>query len=97
MKAEKEQKDSVSAYLDNQEAIANTYVMRCFTVTMVVYLITFVLNIVGIFTIEQSLMWKGFLPALLIYSIVQVVIKAKWISLSDKRTKYFIPLFPNYN
>lgn len=92
MKAEKEQKDSVSVYLDNQEAIANTYVMRCFTVTMVVYLITFVLNIVGIFTIEQSLMWKGFLPALLIYSIVQVVIKAKWISLSDKRTKYFILL-----
>ena len=40
---------------ENSEHIANTYVMRCFTVTMIVYLATFLLNLVGIFTIEHVL------------------------------------------
>ena len=41
---------------ENREYIANTYVMRCFTVTMLVYLATFLLNLIGVFTIEQELM-----------------------------------------
>ena len=88
MKAIKKQKDDISAYLKDQEYIANTYVMKCFSATMIVYVITFFLNLIGIFTIEQSLMWKGFIPSLLIYLIVQMVTKK--ISLSDRRTKYFI-------
>jgi len=72
----------------SQEFIANTYVMRCLTVTMIVYLITFVLNITGVFTIEAELMHKAFFPSVAIYIIVQVV--SRFISFSDKRTKYFI-------
>lgn len=88
MEPKKKQKDDIVVYLKDQEYIANTYVMKCFSVTMVVYVITFVLNLFGIFTIEQSLMWKGFVPSLLIYVMVQLITKK--ISLSDKRTKYFI-------
>ena len=81
-------KTSMFAYSGNQEYIANTYVMRCFTVTMLVYLATFLLNLVGIFTIEQELMWKAFLPTVIVYLIVQVV--SRFVSLSDRKTKYFI-------
>ena len=88
MEPKKKQKDDIVVYLKDQEYIANTYVMKCFSVTMVVYVITFVLDLFGIFTIEQALMWKGFVPSLLIYVMVQLITKK--ISLSDKRTKYFI-------
>lgn len=88
MKQKKKEKDDISIYLKDQEYIANTYVMKCFSVTMIVYVITFFLNLIGVFTIEQSLMWKGFIPSLLIYLIVQLVTKK--VSLSDRRTKYFI-------
>ncbi len=73
---------------ENQEVMANTYVMRCFTATMIVYLITFLLNLAGIFIIEQSLMWRAFFPSVIIYCIVQMV--SRFLSLSDTRTKYFI-------
>jgi len=72
----------------SQEYIANTYVRRCLTVTMIVYFITFVLNLTGIFTIEAELMQKAFFPSVVIYGIVQVV--SRFIPLSDKRIKYFI-------
>ncbi|MBP3610381.1 MAG: response regulator [Lachnospiraceae bacterium] len=73
---------------ENREYIANTYVMRCFNVMMVVYLITFMLNLAGIFTIEQRLMLSAFIPSLIIYIIMQVITRR--ICLSDRKTKYFI-------
>lgn len=73
---------------ENREYIANTYVMRCFNVMMVVYLITFMLNLAGIFTIEQRLMLSAFIPSLIIYIIMQVI--TRHICLSDRKTKYFI-------
>ena len=73
---------------ENREQIANTYVMRCFTVTMIVYLLTFLLNLAGVFTIEQELMWRAFIPSVLIYVVMRVA--ARGISLSDERTKYYI-------
>ena len=88
MEKPKKQKVDISVYLKDQEYIANTYVMKCFSVTMVVYVVTFLLNTVGIFTIKQSLMWKAFLPSLLIFLIVQI--GARFFSFSDPRTKYFI-------
>ncbi len=75
---------------ENTEYIANTYVMRCFTVTMIVYLVTFLLNLFGIFTIEQHLMWRAFVPSVVIYVVVQLVCRK--FSLSDYRVKYFILL-----
>jgi len=73
---------------ENQEFQANTYVMRCFTVTMVVYLIAFLLNMADIFIIEKVLMWKAFLPSVLIYLLGQLV--SRRLSFSNKKTKYFL-------
>ena len=73
---------------ENREYIANTYVMRCFSVMMIVYVITFLLNLAEIFIIEQKLMLSAFIPSLIIYFIMQVI--ARCLSLSDRRTKYFI-------
>lgn len=80
--------DKIRSAAGEQELLANTYVMRCFTVTMIVYFITFLLNVVGIFTIELDLMFKAFFSSTAIYLLVQVV--SRVMSLSDKRTKYFI-------
>ena len=79
---------AISTHAGNQEYIANTYVMRCFTVTMIVYLIAFLLNQVDIFIIEKRLMWSAFVPSVIIYAIGQLT--ARKMSLADKRTKYFI-------
>ena len=80
--------DKIRSKAGEQELLANTYVMRCLTVTMIVYLITFVLNLTGVFNIKSELMCKAFFPSVGIYLLVQIV--SRMISLSDKRTKYFI-------
>ncbi|MDD5900284.1 MAG: hypothetical protein PUC73_05235 [Lachnospiraceae bacterium] len=55
----KPKEDEIFAYLENKEFIANTYVMRCFFVLMIVCTSAFLLNITGFFVIEQSLMCKA--------------------------------------
>lgn len=87
MKMQKK-KMAIPTHAGNQEYIANTYVMRCFTVTMIVYLTAFLLNQVEIFIIEKNLMWSAFVPSVIIYVIGRLV--ARKMSLSDSRTKYFI-------
>jgi len=81
-------KEKTTNFAESQEYIANVYVMQCLTVTMIVYLITFVLTLFGIFTIEPDLMRKAFYPSVVIYLIVQVF--SRLVSLADKRAKYFI-------
>lgn len=81
-------KDKKSPSLQNQEYIANMYVMRCFTVTMTVYFLAFILNQIGVFIIEKDLMWKAFVPSAIIYIIARVV--AKKMPPTDMRTKYII-------
>jgi len=88
MKRKYTKNEEIATYLEDQEAVANTYVMRCFTVIMIVYVIALCLNLAGIFTVEQSLVWKSFVPSLMIYVFVKLVIKN--LSLSDPKTKYFI-------
>ncbi len=83
----KEIKDDISEYIENKEYIANKYIVKCFTVTMIVFTIIFILNILNIFVIDQELMIKGFVPSLIIYIILRV--SANFMSLSDPRTKYF--------
>ena len=83
--------DDIYTYIDNTEYTANRYVMRCFTMTMIVYLATFLLNLFGIFTIEQILMIKAFVPSLVIYLIMLVIYKVG--KPSDKWIKYLGPQF----
>lgn len=80
--------DDINTYIDNTEYTANRYVMRCFTVTMIVYLATFLLNLFDIFTIEQILMIKAFVPSLVIYLIMLVIYKVG--KPSDKWIKYLL-------
>lgn len=88
MENNKRKNDNISNYLEDREYIANTYVLRCFSVTMVIYFVTFILNLIGVFIIEQTLMFQGFFVSLPIYIIVYLVSKKG--DLSDERMKYFI-------
>ena len=80
--------DPLGVYLHDQEAVANRYVMKCFTVTMVVFSLTFILNLIGVFVIEQRLMLYAFFPSLLVYLIVFTV--TRLVPLSRRFLKYFI-------
>ena len=84
----KKKNEEIAIYIENQEYIANNYVMKFFTVTMLVYVLAFLLNLVGIFVIEQKLMWRAFIPSLMIYLLVLIVTRKT--SFSDKWVKYFI-------
>ncbi|MBP3620782.1 MAG: response regulator [Lachnospiraceae bacterium] len=81
-------KDDISIYLENQEYVANKYVMKCFTVSILLYIIAFFLNILGVFVIDQDIMRAGVIPSLIIYAIV--LISTRFISLSNEKTKYYI-------
>lgn len=83
-----ENADEFSVYLDDKEHIANKYVMKCFFVTMVCYVVSFVLNILEIFVVNKVVMANGFFPSLIIYLIIYIMTRR--VSLSDERVKYFI-------
>ena len=68
-----EKNEKIRTRAGNQEYMANMYVMRCFSVTMIVYFTTFILNQVNVFIIEKHLMWKAFVPSVLIYLLAQLV------------------------
>ncbi len=80
--------DDINIYLEDKEYTANTYVMKCFSTSMILYLVTVILNLFGIFIVERSLMLGGFLPSIVIYLIVYVVTRR--VSLSDAWVKYFV-------
>ncbi|MBQ4536548.1 MAG: response regulator [Lachnospiraceae bacterium] len=80
----------ISNYIKNQESIANRYVMKCFSVTMFVYAIAFLLNVLGVFVIDQKLMRNAFVPSVIIYFLVYAVTKIK--SMASRKMKYFVLL-----
>ena len=80
--------DDVALYINEHEYIANTYVMKCFAVSMILYFVTYMLNLLGVFVVKQDIMQWGFIPSLIIY--VLVLVGVRYISLSDSRAKYFI-------
>ena len=80
--------EKIRTRAESQEYTANMYVMRCFSVTMIVYFITFILNQVNVFIIEKHLMWKAFVPSVLIYLLAQLV--SRKMSFNNKKTKYFL-------
>ena len=80
--------EDIDKYIVDKECIANTYVMRCFFISMIVYFTAFILNVFDIFIIDKSIMLMGFIPSVLIY--VTMVLIAKKVSLSSYKIKYFI-------
>ncbi len=80
--------DEIAVYIEDREYIANKYVMKCFFITMLFYVVSFILNIFEIFVVNKSVMAKGFFPSLIIYLIIFVITKR--VSLSNEKVKYFI-------
>lgn len=88
--ANKEVADDIAVYLEDREYIANKYVMKCFFITMVFFVVSFVLNMLNIFVVDKGVMASGFYPSLVIYCIMWLVTRK--VSLSNPKTKYFILL-----
>lgn len=84
----KEIKDDIAVYIEDREYIANKYVMKCFFITMVFFVVSFVLNLLNIFVVDKGIMAAGFFPSLVIYCIMWIVTKK--VSLSNPKIKYFI-------
>lgn len=80
--------NDIDEYIESQEVVANRYVMKCFTASMLILVLAVILNLLDIFIIEWSLMWKAFIPALIIYVIVFCV--TRLVPLSNKKIKYFL-------
>ncbi len=80
--------DEVSVYIENHEYSANNYVMRCFSVSMLIYSLAYLLNLLNIFIIDKQIMSSGFFPSVATYLIVLLITRK--LSLNDKITKYII-------
>ena len=80
--------DDISVYIEDREQVANKYVMRCFTVTLSIYAIAFVLNMLDIFVVDKAIMIKSFIPSLIIYIIIFIV--SKRAPMSKPQFKYFL-------
>ena len=80
--------DEIAVYLVDKEYTANTYVIKSFSITMALYLITVILNVFGVFIVDKNLMQGGFLPSVVIYLLVFFVTRK--VSLSNTKVKYFI-------
>ena len=80
--------NDIDEYIESQEVVANRYVMKCFTVTILILGLALFFNLLDIFIIERSLMWKAFISALIIYIVVFCV--TRFVPLSNKKIKYFL-------
>ena len=55
----RKKENDISVYIEDQEYIANTYVMKCYFISILVYTACFILNLAGIFIIDQELMQRA--------------------------------------
>ena len=78
----------VSDYFQDKESAANKYVLHCYTITMIVYTITLILNWLDIFIIDKTIMNRGYFICLAIY--IATMIGTRFLSLSSEKTKYII-------
>lgn len=81
-------KNDIAGYIKEQEQAANAYVMRCFMMTTIVYTIAFILNLLGIFIINHTLMLQAYIPSLAVYLITYVI--SRVVPVSSKKLKYII-------
>ena len=82
--------DAIAIYMSDKEQMANRYVMHCYGVTMVVYTICIVLNLLGVFIVDKRIMITGYIPSVIVFAAL--FIATKFVSLSNPKLKYFILL-----
>ena len=87
MKNTVSESEALNNYFKEREYTANSYVMRCFSISMFIYLVCFLLNLFEIFIIDKEIMLMGFVPAVVIYLIMLIITKS--VSLSSRKIKYF--------
>ena len=90
MKNSVSKSEALNNYFKEREYAANSYVMRCFSIGMLIYLTSFLLNLFDIFIIDKKIMLMGFGPAVVIY--LSMLIITKIVPLSSRKIKYFIML-----
>lgn len=88
MEENRKRTQDITTYIKDQESVANRYVMKCFSVTMLAYTVAFVLNILNVFVIDKQIMLMGYLPSMIIYFIVLIIFKN--IDSSNRKLKYFM-------
>ncbi|MBE5937930.1 MAG: hypothetical protein E7265_07860, partial [Lachnospiraceae bacterium] len=87
--AENEKKtDEISVFIADREQMANKYVMKCFSVSMLIYAATFLLNVLGIFVVDREVMKRGFIPCVVVYIIIYIFTEC--VSLSNEKAKCFL-------
>ena len=79
---------NINEYINDKEYIANKYVIKSFAITAYIYTVVLVLNLLGIFTVNQKVMVSGYVMSLIIYLIMLVALKK--LTLVNEKTKYFI-------
>ena len=80
--------DEISVFITDREHMANKYVMKCFSVSMLIYAITFLLDVLGIFVVDLTVMKRGFIPCVIIYIIIYIVTEC--VSSSNEKLKCFL-------
>ncbi|MBQ4100355.1 MAG: hypothetical protein IJC83_02275, partial [Oscillospiraceae bacterium] len=80
--------DDISAYIKNSEYIANKYIMKCNTVAILLFSFIYLLNILGIFIIDSTVIGTAFIICWAVY--IALFATTKFISLSNSKLKYFL-------
>ena len=86
MQKNQKSNDDIAVYIEDRESIANKYVMKCFSVSMLIYVASFIMDMLGVFIIDKNIMAKGFIPSAIIYLIVVFLYKKT----SGPKLKYYI-------
>ena len=90
MESTKFERESLDNYFEEKEYIANSYVMRCYTISMLVYTLGFILNLVGVFIIDKKIMLMGYVPSMCIYLVTLLI--TRFMKMTSGKLKYFIIL-----
>lgn len=72
----------------DQEYVANNYVSRSLVVMMLVFTLTFLLNVVGIFVIKQELMLCAYIPGMIAFFLVYLA--TRLVPLDNRKLKYVV-------
>ncbi len=88
MRATDIKNEHTSSYIEEHESTANKYVMRCFGTAMLIYTITYIMNLLDIFIIDKQVMTSGYFPSLTIFLITFAITKI--IPLSNPKIKFII-------
>ncbi|MBR3598896.1 MAG: response regulator [Lachnospiraceae bacterium] len=84
----KKNNPNINEYINDKEYICNKYVIKSFAITMYIFTLVLLLNLLGIFTVNQRVMVSGYVVCLIVYIVMLLVLKK--LTLDNPKTKYFM-------